>query len=289
MRYFTYLKHFIFCCKYTIYNKVKTKSGIRSSGRELPLIVSLTSYPQRFGSVFLAIESLLNQTCRPDKIILWLAQQEARQNPLPLNLTKLQARGLEIRLVDENIKSYKKLIFAIAQFPHCLIVTCDDDTMYPRHFLQNLYRCYQQHPDCISAYRCRRMHKTGAQQFASYNDWQFATDNRACYELFATCGGGALFPPHALHPKTTDRIFMQLCPSADDVWFKATSLLNQTKTVMVHATSIDFLKITIKGAQQHALWHINADKNDEQIAAVFAHFNLYRYIADETPASQAGG
>lgn len=293
MRYLSYLKNIIFVIKYKIYNIVKTKSGIRREQkreqRPLPLIVTLTSYPKRFGSVFLTIESLLNQTFQPDKIILWLAEKEVQQNPLPLNLTKLKARGLEIRLVKENIKSYKKLIFTIEQFQHCLMVTCDDDMMYPKWFLQNLYRTYQQHPDCISAYRCRRMGKTSRQQLAAYNDWQFATNKRACYALFATCGGGALFPPDALNQQTTDRLFMQLCPSADDVWFKAMSLLNQTKTVMVKEHSFDFPRIMIKGSQKNTLWQINADKNDAQIENVFAHFNLHHYIAmdDEVSANPA--
>ena len=287
MKYFTYLKNIIFVIKYKIYHVVKTKSGIKSgSDRTMPeLIVSLTSYPKRFGSVFLAIESLLNQTLQPDKIILWLAEEEVEQNPLPLNLTKLKSRGLEIRIVKENITSYKKLIFAIEQFPHCLIVTCDDDAMYPKWFLQNLYRSYQQHPDCISAYRCRLMRKTSARQLAPYNHWQFATNKRACYELFHTGSGGALFPPGALNEKTSHRIFMQLCPSADDVWFKAMSLLNQTKTVMVNDKSMEFPQITIQGSQQNALWKANVEKNDEQIKKVFDHFDLYHYISMRDEAS----
>ena len=285
MRYFTALKHIIFVIKYKIYHSVKTKSGVTSEPRQPPLIVSLASYPKRFGSVFLAIESLLNQTFQPDKIILWLAEKEVEQSPLPLNLTKLKSRGLEIRIVKENITSYNKLIFAVEQFPQSLIVTCDDDVMYPKWFLQNLYRSYQQHPDCISAYRCRLMRKTSARQLAPYNDWQFATNKRACYELFHTGNGGVLFPPGALNEKISHRIFRQLCPTADDVWFKAMGLLNRTKTVMVKDKSIDFPLTSITGSQQNALWKVNVEKNDEQIKKVFDHFDLYHCISMREEAS----
>ena len=281
MRYFTYLKNAIIFNKYKIYNVVKTKAGVTKHRRQPELIVSLTSYPKRFGSAFLAIESLLNQTLQPDKIILWLAEKEVEQNPLPSNLTKLKSRGLEIRIVKENIASYKKLIFTIDQFPQCLIVTCDDDTIYPKWFLKNLYRSYQQYPDFISAYRCRLMGKINPRQLAPYNDWPFAMDKRACYELFPTGSGGVLYPPGALNKKISHRIFMQLCPSADDVWFKAMSLLNRTKTVMVKDESTEFLEVTIKESQKNALWKANTreNKNDEQIKKVFDYFDLYHCIS----------
>ena len=38
------------------------------------LIVSLTSYPPRFKTLHLTIKSLLDQTVRPDRIILWIGR-----------------------------------------------------------------------------------------------------------------------------------------------------------------------------------------------------------------------
>lgn len=264
----------LWAVKYQIYNLFRTKSGLNQSPRKLPLIVSLTSYPPRFNSVFLTIESLLNQNLRPDKIILWLAQEEINQKPLPRNLTKLKARGLEIRTVEENIKSYKKLIYALEEFSHCLIITCDDDLMYPARFLQGLYRSYQQYPDCISAYRGWIMKWQNAHKLMPYLQWGRPNHQhqKPCDALFPTTGGGVLYPPNALHKKTTDRIFMTLCPYADDVWFKAMSLLNHTKVVMVKNKNIDFPNI--KNAKSQRLWQINRHKNDEQLQKVFNYFKF---------------
>lgn len=260
--------------KYYFYNTVKKQSGVAPAG-SLPVIISLTTYPPRLKTVFLTIESLLNQTLKPHKIVLWLSSQEINTQDIPKNLLKLKPRGLEIRFVDENIKSYKKLIYALAEFSHCLIVTADDDFLYPHWFLQGLYQSYQQYPDCISAYRCRMMSRNNG-QLSSYNSWQFATQKHPSTQLFPTTGGGALYPPNSLNKKAQDRAFIKLCPLADDIWFKAASLLNNTKVVMVKETSIDFPIIYTKNSQQQTLWQKNITQNNPQIKAVFDYFDLPR-------------
>ncbi len=284
MKILTNFKDRIWVIKYQIYNLFSRQSGLNQCRRRPPLIVSLTSYPPRFDSVFLTIESLLNQNLRPDKIILWLAQEEVAQKPLPLSLTKLKARGLEIRIIKENIKSYKKLIYTLAEFSHCLIVTCDDDFIYPTWFLRDLYRSYQQHPDCISAYRGWVMkwqsNQQDTQQLMPYVQWgnPNQTNKIPSDTLFPTAGAGALYPPNTLNEKVTDRVFMQLCPFADDIWFKAMSLLNHTKVVMVKDKSIDFPNINIKNSQAQTLWQNNIHKNDYQLRQVFDYFKLHDYL-----------
>ncbi|WP_233145003.1 hypothetical protein [Paracoccus yeei] len=41
-------------------------------GLDAPLVVSLTAYPARYDAVYFVLRSLLAQTVRPDRIILWL-------------------------------------------------------------------------------------------------------------------------------------------------------------------------------------------------------------------------
>ena len=50
------------------------RNGINQVKRKENIIVSLTSYPKRIGTVWLTIETLLRQSVKPDEIILWLAQ-----------------------------------------------------------------------------------------------------------------------------------------------------------------------------------------------------------------------
>ena len=52
------------------------------------LIVSLTSYPARFKTLGLTIRSLLDQTVKPDLIVLWV--DHAAMASLPQSVTELE-------------------------------------------------------------------------------------------------------------------------------------------------------------------------------------------------------
>ena len=52
------------------------KSGVTARKRNQKIIVSLTTYPKRIGTIWLTIETLMRQRVKPDEIILWLAQSQ---------------------------------------------------------------------------------------------------------------------------------------------------------------------------------------------------------------------
>ena len=78
---------------------------------ENDIIISLTSYASRVQTVHLTIESLLNQTIKPNKIILWLNAPYNSDN-IPQILKKQINRGLEVKFA-EDYKSYDKLIHSL--------------------------------------------------------------------------------------------------------------------------------------------------------------------------------
>ena len=52
-------------------------SGITKKKRGREVILSLTTIPDRITKTWITIESLLRQSCKPDQIILWLAEDES--------------------------------------------------------------------------------------------------------------------------------------------------------------------------------------------------------------------
>ena len=70
------------------------------------LIINLTSYPKRYSILHLSIKSLLNQSIIPEKVILWLWRGD--QESLPAKIRELEGEGLEIRLLEEDWKSFNK-------------------------------------------------------------------------------------------------------------------------------------------------------------------------------------
>lgn len=261
---------------YEIQNIFSSKVGISDKSG---LIVSITSYPKRFNVVHLTLESLLNQTMKPEKVIIWLSKDEASDEVLPKKILKLKKRGLSIEYVEGNIRSYKKLIYSLQRFGDKAIVTVDDDTIYPRDFLEKIYKTHLENKNDIIAYRCTYMKKTSEKELAPYLMWKEVKMKESSFNLFPTGAGGILYPPKCLDNKVFDtELFMKICPTADDVWFKAMGMLNGRKIRMVGGESKEFP--SIKSAQKDSLWKINVDKdkNDEQLKKVFDYFDLYKYI-----------
>ena len=95
----------------------------------------------------LAIQTILNQTRRPDLTVLYLATEEfpRKEDDLPRELLALRSDRFEIRWT-KNIRSYKKLIPALKDFPDDIIVTFDDDLIYPNVLIERLLVGYKEHP-----------------------------------------------------------------------------------------------------------------------------------------------
>ena len=196
-----------------------------------PIIISLTSYPARINTVSTTIISLLAQKAHFDRLILWLAKSEFpnQETDLPQDLTKLIKYGLTIKWC-ENIKSYKKLIPALKEFPNSIIITADDDVIYPKDWLNRLFDSYQKDPSCI---HCLRAHRIcfSHNQIEPYRYWdQSISSNRASSLLFPTGVGGVLYPPNSLHEDVLKpELFTTLCPDTDDIWFWTMATLKGTK------------------------------------------------------------
>ena len=103
----------------------------RSIEQPLPIAVTLTSWPGKIRNAHIALVSLLSQTFKPNKVILWLAEEEFPDRKIPTTISQLTARGLEIRWC-ENIRSAKKLIPSLRdpELREMLLAVADDDVMY---------------------------------------------------------------------------------------------------------------------------------------------------------------
>lgn len=105
----------------------------------------MTSYKGRITNVSKVIFSILNNTMKPDKIVLNLAIEEFKnkEKDLPEDLQMLQENGLlEIWWVDKNIKQFKKIIPTLERYPNDVIISIDDDLIYPPEFIETIYNDY---------------------------------------------------------------------------------------------------------------------------------------------------
>ena len=235
---------------------------------ELPgeLIVSLTSYPPRFATLSKTLESLRRQTVRADRIVLWLAHDDVSQLPTAVK-DLVQVSNLEIRECAD-IKSYKKLIPALAKWPNAFFVTADDDLYFEQTWLEQLVSGVEEGEKVVV---CRRAHKPtrAAGSLRRYADWEweFIGKGEIFEDLFPTTGAGALYPPRSLHEMVFDQAtFMSICPTADDVWLYCMARLAGSRFKQVGG---GFAQISWKGSQDVSLMATNlSGANDHQLRAV---------------------
>lgn len=198
----------------------------------------MTSFPAAIAYATRAVQSILDGSVLPDKVVLYLTFDQFRDTEIPQELLQLAERHpvFEIRNYDRDIRSYRKLIPALLDFPEAVIVTTDDDVIYHRHMLRDLLRWHEQLPAVVLAHRAKRIRPDKPyRQWPKYRWYHFLCRKiRAGFGNIQTGVGGVLYPPHALKPEMLDsELFTQIAPTTDDIWFWAAAVAQGTPVMPV--------------------------------------------------------
>lgn len=245
------------------------------SMKKKEVVVSLTTYSRRTETVHKTISSLLNQTVCPDKIILWLDEEEFSKDTIPDELSALQSNIFRVEFC-ENTKSFKKLIPTLEKYPDATVITFDDDFEYPPTIVEHLLAYNKKYPDCIIGARGRVI-RVEDQEIKPYPDWQFIQleqEIKSKTALLPIGYAGILYPSNSLHQDVFNKsLYQSLCPTADDLWFKAMAMLNNSETVIMPLSASAGMK-PIEGTQEDALYltHNAGDANTKQMRAVVSHY-----------------
>lgn len=275
-------REFLYCLAFKELDEKNINSNelvVSSDNYEIEgdLIVTLTTYGDRINQVYLTIESIASQSWKPNKIVLWLDKDEFSNDNLPLNLIKLQSRGLIIRFC-ENIRSYKKIIPSIEQFPNDTLITIDDDIIYAKDMIENLVIDSMKYPKDIIGYRSHRIKfKNG--NVEKYKNWEFESDNLDLDQAtFLTTGAGTLFPPKIFDDEIKNKnIFMKICPYADDIWVYLMSIYSGVNCRKVSDSRVYWDRFLImNNLQDNGLYQKNliGGHNDIQFSKVKSYYNI---------------
>jgi FkbM family methyltransferase len=261
-------------------------------------IVSLTSYGKRLSDTApYAIITLFDQSVKPDKIVLWVAHED-KEN-IPQIMKELVQKGLEIRFC-EDIKSYKKLVFAIEAFPDDYIITADDDIYYPKNWLEQLIDWHKKYPEKIICHRAHGIKVDENHNPLAYMQWDssinpsaYFYDKKTSQSIFPTGGAGTLYLPKCFHKDITNKeLFMNLAPHADDIWFWAMVVTNRENPYIVIENGYSKYLQSIESQQSqegNALWNYNGSQggNDIQLKAVIEHYpQIKEYLNKIEPTNE---
>jgi hypothetical protein len=252
------------------YNISKKSLIFRASNRGLAnfnsdeklVIVSLTSFSLRLKDLHLCIKSLLQQSYKPNKLILWLGN-DVDVKDIPDSLISLKKFGLEIIIKNENLGSHKKYFYAMQEFPRDIIITVDDDYIYDRHLVRDLMRAHQKNKIAICTLVGWRMvfdRKLG--NLLHRGDWLFEKKILAnpSHELFIR-GPYTLYPPNSLDRRVFDiDTIKRFCQNGengvigyDDSWLKCMATLKSSKVINARKFKILFDNSEIISSQVSSL------------------------------------
>ncbi|CBL46357.1 Hypothetical protein HDN1F_27740 [gamma proteobacterium HdN1] len=265
----------------------RTTPGTASNG-PIPLVISLTTFSRRIDEVYLTIESLFQQSHKADRVVLWLSKEEFSPDDVPAILRKQCQRGLQIEFCEKNLGPYKKFFYTLQKYPDSLILTVDDDVIYPIDMVDKLYRAYCRQPNVIHCHRAHQITFDASGRLLPYQEWELAPmDGKPSANVFPTGIGGVLYFPGCFDTEIVDEsTFMTLAPGADDVWLKAMTLRKGVMSCKIVDQRDWWLRyVMIPGSQAVSLKHQNKRSqsgNDDKFKAVFDRYSLWPLLEKNT-------
>lgn len=204
----------------------------KSTGR---VIVSLTSFPARISKVYLVIESLFRQSCLPDKIILYLSQDQfPAEEKLPKTLLEQRLRGLEIVFSKGDMRSHKKYLTAFREYPNDIIITVDDDIFYRSDFIAGLLNWHSRFPHAIITNWTKKIifDYKGCASYAAAPDASQKDIGKENSHNIVIGVAGNLYPPKAVYKDCLEwDLIKRLAFTTDDIWLSAMAILAGTSFV----------------------------------------------------------
>ena len=238
---------------------------------ECDVIVSFTSFPVRINNVWQVVECMLRQSYCPKKIILWLSKDQFPTDmSIPRNLRELEGNLFEIRLVEGDIRSHKKYLYALKEFPNDYIFLIDDDIYYPTDLIEKTWKAHLENPTEIICNHGVRMTLGEKGEFLPYRKWPnlYETTTK---DVFFGSGGGTLIRSSMLYKDITNiEIALKLAPIADDIWLNAMVNLAGTKKILLKNGQI--LPICTEKDVKLANQNLMGNRNDIQIQAVMNYY-----------------
>ena len=207
---------------------INIESLLNDMPRSEKIVVSLTSFGQRIHSVYLAIESLAQQTIKPDEAVLWLSQDDFVEDELPVTIQRLMNRGLKVRFC-KDVGPHTKLLYALKEYPNDIIISIDDDIVYPIDLIERLYDSHIQNPENVCCNVGRRITIGSKGKVIPYREWKHVcAESETSLDILPLGVNGVLYPSHSFDSEVYNlKAITELCSKADDIWFRMMSFKNK--------------------------------------------------------------
>ena len=237
---------------------------LNTEKRDIKITASLTSYPARMDYIHLAIKSIMLQSVKPDRIILWLAEEQFPDKKLTEKLTELQKRGLEICWIND-LYGHKKYFYPVKnQEDNEVVITFDDDIIYPIDCIKRLIKVHKKHPNCLVCERGQTIcYDKNGEIVANPGGWKTLSSmgvKKPTYSMNPSPGGGCLIPKGAFHDDAgNEEKIRKLAYKNDDLWYMFMCAANKTRMIKTRKYHRIFSVVT--GSQEEQMANANVVGN----------------------------
>ena len=251
--------------------------SLNKTPREHMLTFTLTSFPDRIDTVQYTLRTLFSQTVKPDRVVLWLAEEEFKDLELPESIKKFQQIGLEIRYCENMFghKRYYKLIEE--QEENELIVMFDDDILFPSCLVERLYKKWLNNKECIVCERGQVMTFQG-DKVMNPGRWSSISKvgiDSPSFRILASPGGGCLIPPKALYKDANNTdLIKKYAFKTGDIWLMFMAVENDTKIIRTHRYHRTFIQFEDHQTVQlgkEAIYNGRYEKTFGELSVVYPH------------------
>lgn len=240
------------------------KLGIIRQRNSVGCVISLTSYPERIKSLNIVLKCLINQSVRVQEIRVYI--DAGNEEKFGILINRYKPYGVKFISCDEALRSYTKLIPILKEVYAIPIISVDDDVLYSKTMVEELWNFHEFFPTCAIGHR-GVLRPLDSSLETTYKRWPEAKySGNPTNSVLLTGMAGILYPPNSFHEIVLDSVmFKKLAPTADDLWFNYCLRKRGTKSFLIANKNGD--PFSIKGSQSSALWMKNVDElgNDFQL------------------------
>lgn len=232
---------------------IKTKyNKTYSDLLDAKLFVNITTYPLRDMYLPLMLENLKKQTKKPDKIILWLSEEEYDKSNIPLHIQKCLNNKLltEIRWTEKNIYCHKRHeVFKTDNDVYNVFM--DDDLLYENTYLETIYNSAKKHSNCVTTMAAVERGFVGSKQLSNKIKEKQSVKN-------TIMGGLSCVPPYVfpLESFKYTTIRDECAKKCDETWLQCWCIITDTKVNAIKNRP-EYNLHTIGNSQSTALWNEN--------------------------------
>lgn len=243
--------------------------------------VSVTTFAGRLGAAHVALESIARGTERPGRLVLWVdADVAARARETP-GLRRLARRGMEIREADRLLGPHKKYVHVIegADLDELLLVVADDDIIYPSTWLAELLERFDLlgRRSVVSWWVKGYRFDDEEGSLAPYRTWPSVQDRSVSAGHYLMGGSGTAFPTAVLQAlRSAGRAFLEITPTADDVWLNLLTLRAGVGVAQVRDEPLPIITVPMTQGVKLSKANVAQDLNDDFLRAAFTADDLDR-------------